>query len=158
MYAKPHFVLCTWTRWWETFSKCLVSVYLTQYFLFECPVMHLGILKLWTGNTMMPIPHRCVMPHVLKQTHNFGSESIDTFHPSVHYGNISVFVVSLARGVIYAIGLLWRCLWNPKIRPTRVHAHTQIKDPYTHQESRCQCFVCCLCTHLLADKFCYRKT
>ena len=52
------------------------------------------------------------------------------------------------RGVIYATGSLGTCLWNPKIRPTQVPAHTQIKDPYKYQESRCQCFVCCLCTHI----------
>ena len=57
------------------------------------------------------------------------------------------FINLYARGVIYATGSLGTCLWNPKIRPTQVPAHTQIKDPYKYQESRCQCFVCCLCTH-----------
>ena len=51
------------------------------------------------------------------------------------------------RGVIYATGSLGTCLWNPKIRPTQVPAHVQIKDPYKYQESRCRCLVCCLCTH-----------
>ena len=55
-------------------------------------------------------------------------------------------VIDARGGVIYATGLLGRCLWNPKIRPTQVPAHTQNKDPYKYQESRCQCFVCCLCT------------
>ena len=57
-------------------------------------------------------------------------------------------VIDAHGGVIYATGSLGRCLWNPKIRLTQVPAHTQNKDPYKYQESRYQCFVCCLCTHI----------
>ena len=57
-------------------------------------------------------------------------------------------VIDARGGVIYATGLLGRCLWNPKIRPNQVPAHTQNKYPYKYQESRCQCFVCCLCTYI----------
>ena len=37
-------------------------------------------------------------------------------------------VIDARGGVIYATGSLGRCLWNPKIRPTQVPAHTQNKD------------------------------
>ena len=94
--------------------------------------------------------------------HGFG-ENVSTGITELPHGTIAPFyvyyqcviwnrgmesVIDARGGVIYATGLLGRCLWNPKIRPTQVPAHTQNKDPYKYQKSRCQCFVCCLCTHI----------
>ena len=110
------------------------------------------LLHGWSGATL----HGCWRTHsqsgystLLALTHNPDLFNLESVHNAMNI----IFVLPAyskgfdARGVIYATGSLGTCLWNPKIRPTQVPAHTQIKDPYKYQESRCQCFVCCLCTH-----------
>ena len=83
-------------------------------------------------------PHVTISPFYVRRV----------YYQGVIWNRCMESVIDARGGVIYATGslLVERCLWNPKIRPTQVPAHTQNKDPY--QESRCQCFVYCLCTHI----------
>ena len=84
------------------------------------------------------LPHVTIAPFYVRRV----------YYQGVIWNRGMESVIDARGGVIYATGLLGRCLWNPKIRPNQVPAHTQNKDPYKYQESRCQCFVCCLCTHI----------
>ena len=84
------------------------------------------------------LPHVTIAPFYVRRV----------YYQGVFWNRGMESVIDARGGVIYATGLLGRCLWNPKIRPNQVPAHTQNKDPYKYQESRCQCFVCCLCTHI----------
>ena len=84
------------------------------------------------------LPHVTISPFYVRRV----------YYQGVIWNRGMESVIDARGGVIYATGLLGRCLWNPKIRPTQVPAHTQNKDPYKYQEYRCQCFVCCLCTHI----------
>ena len=78
------------------------------------------------------LPHVTISPFYIRRVYCQG----------VIWNRCMESVIDARGGVIYATGSLGRCLWNPKIRPTQVPAHTQNKDPYKYQESRCQCFVC----------------
>ena len=82
------------------------------------------------------LPHVTIAPFYVRRV----------YYQGVIWNRGMESVIDARGGVIYATGLLGRCLWNPKIRPTQLPAHTQNKDPYKYKESRCQCFVCCLCT------------
>ena len=84
------------------------------------------------------LPHVTIAPFYVRRV----------YYQGVIWNRGMESVIDARGGVIYATGLLGRCLWNPKIRPNQVPAHTQNKDPYKYQESRCQCFACCLCTHI----------
>ena len=105
-----------------------------------CIMQHNASALTWcsasTGIT--ELPHVTITPFYVRRV----------YYQGIIWNRCMESVIDARGGVIYATGSLGRCLWNPKIRPTQVPAHTQNKDPYKYQESRCQCFVCCLCTHI----------
>ena len=80
------------------------------------------------------LPHVTITPFYVRRV----------YYQGVIWNRCMESVIDARGGVTYATGSLGRCLWNPKIRPTHVPAHTQNKDQYKSPDVNVLYVVCAL--------------